>query len=409
MKHICIEVSICLVTLLASKAGASNESPDIYVIGTGNAPAIASDSKNHLHVVFERRRSDKVIDIFYSESSDGAKTWTSPKDIADTPGNSSRPDIAVEKGGGIDVVWTDTTTGETTPDIYFSRSIDGGKTWTKALDVSNTPGASTEPAIATGPNNSIHLIWTDTSKGKKSQDIYYCCSTDGGKTWAKDPLFPAVDISNTIGSSSQPAIAVGADGTVHSTWLDGTPGESHPDIYYAQNLEGTWNIPTNVSHSPRVSSHPSVACFKNKVVLPWSDNSTKLKAPDIWCAVGHTQEELATTKPLNISDTTGVSSKPAIAAGEKGNVAIVWKDTSNSEERPDIFARISNESSSEFTTVLDLTHSQSVSDRPDVTIAGDKMFAVWEDINIEAGKSTLKVTGMEWKGMQTAPAKEVSP
>jgi photosystem II stability/assembly factor-like uncharacterized protein len=410
VKHFAVRVaSLCLVSL--SLPAWSSSELSIYPIATGNSPAIASDRAGHLHVAFEGREPDKnVVDIFYSESSDDGKTWTSPKDVSATPGNSSHPDITVEKGGAIDVVWTDTTAGVKTPDIYFSRSTDGGQTWTRAADISNTPGASIEPTVAAGPDNAIHVGWSETSKGEENSEIYYLSSLDGGKTWAKDPLLPAVNISNTPDKSTEPAIAVGADGAVHAAWLDSSPGETHPDIYCAQNLVGSWSQPINVSHSPRSSSHPVLACgSKDRVFLAWSDNSRKEKAADIWCAIFRSQSNLANAKPVNISGSSGVSSEPAIATGEKGLVAIVWTDTTSGESHPDIFARVSNDGGSDFTNVTDLSNTRGVSKHPDVTIAGGNMFVVWEDVNVEGTRSTIKVISMNVKNISTGPAQDVDP
>ena len=413
MKHCSLVlVWVLLASFLPWQAFAAIKSDQIYDIAAGNSPSIASDSQGHLHVAFEGKESDKnVVDIFYSESSDNGKSWTSPKDISGTPGNSSHPDIAVEGGGGIDVVWTDTTSGEKTPDIYFSRSTDDGKTWTQATDISHTSGASTEPAVATGPDNSIHVLWSDTTKGERNRDIYYCASSDGGKTWAKDPLLPAVNVSNTPGNSSEPTIAVGRGGTVHAAWLDSSPGETHPDVFYAQKLDGSWTNMTNVSHSPRISSHPSLTCgsSKDKVFLVWSDNSRKEKAADIWCLVSRTEDHFSKGRPINISSTPGVSSEPRITAGGMGRLSIVWSDSSRGEKSPDILARVSLDGGSDFTNVLDLSNTSGVSKHPDVTITGSTMFVVWEDTNLEGTKSTIKLTSLDIKGVSTGPAQDVDP
>jgi hypothetical protein len=264
--------------------------------------------------------------------------------------------------------------------------------------------------VATGPDNSIHVLWSDTSKGEKNRDIYYCCSRDGGKTFAKDPLLPAVDVSNTPGNSSEPAIAVGQDGTVHAAWLDSTPGDTHPDIFYAQNVTGKWTNVTNVSHSPRVSDHPTLACgAKGKIFLAWADNSKKLTAPDIWCVISRTEEHFSKSRPLNISNTPGVSTEPAMATGEMGRLAIVWADTTTGEKSPDIFGRVSLDGGAEFTNVLDLSRTPGVSKHPHVTITDSKMFVVWEDVNVEGTKSTIKVNAMDIKDVPTGPIQEVDP
>src|SRR6202034_1135676 len=114
-------------------------------------------------------------------------------------------DVTVETNGAIDVAWKDTSPGEQSPDIFFSRSADGGKTWTYAADVSNTAGASTEPAISCGTDDSIHVVWVDTSASPTNPDIYHSVSGNAGEAWSKPE-----NISKTPGISREPDVTVGS-------------------------------------------------------------------------------------------------------------------------------------------------------------------------------------------------------
>jgi hypothetical protein len=375
-------------------------------VGAGHHPRLAVDGTGKLSVVFENiKHGSKIQDIFYSSSIDGGLTWTTAVDLSNTPGTSSHPDIAVEKSGAVDVVWGDTTDA-TSPDIYFVRSQDGGTTWTEPFDISNTPGVSDEPAIALAADNSLHVVWTDTSKGENKKDIYYAGSYDSGKTWSKDPLLPAIDISNTPGASTEPAIATDESGGVHVVWLDSTPGETHPDIYYAHKKGNAWTQPLNVSHSPRVSDHPTIGCGpKEKVYVAWLDHSQKPEAPDIWCAVASKPDQFE--KPINISDTPGVSGEPSLAADNKGRVVFVWTDTSKTFRQPDIFARLSNDCTNDFTKVMDISNTPGVSLHPQAIIVDDKMVAIWEEL-LE-GKGLIKLTSISLKDIGTGPPAEVNP
>jgi hypothetical protein len=403
--------------LLIATAGAAHAAkiPDlsafthltkIHDVAQGRKPRIAGD-KHGLYVVFEERPlGAKYQDIFYVTSSDGGLTWTSPVNISNTAAISTHPDIAVEKTGAIDVIWCGADGNQGGTDIFFTRSSDGGKTWAQPIDISNTPGISTEPALATSPDNSIHVVWTDTSKGEKNKDIYYTSSFNGGKKWAKDPLLPATDISNTPGSSTEPAIAADEDGVVHVAWLDSTPGETHPDIYYVRKDNDNWSQPLNVSHSPRISDHPTIGCgSKGKVYVAWLDHSQKPTAPDIWCAIATKSNQFE--KPINISNTPGVSGEPAVAADRQGRVAFVWTDTSKTFIRPDIFARISNDCGDDFTTVMDISNTPGISVSPDVIIVGDKMILVWEEL--VDNKRYVKLTSMDIKNLATGPPMYVDP
>jgi hypothetical protein len=298
------------------------------------------------------------------------------------------------------VLWRDTTSGELRPDIFFSRSIDGGQTWAKALDISNTPGVCSEPAIAIGPHDSIHAVWVDTSSNNGRPDIFYSVSTDSGKSWSSYE-----DISPTPGISREPFLAVAGDGTIHAGWIDSSSGEEHPDVYYTTKSAGVWSKPIDISNSPRVSSHPSIACAnKGRVFICWSDNSQKANAADIWCAQGKNGKF---EKPLNVSDTPGVSSQPTIVSDQSKRVAVVWSDTSSGVTHPHIFSRVSTDNGADFSNVMDITKTRGASKNPSATFVGTKMLVVWEEL---AGNvSNVKATSLETKGIATGPVDQVNP
>jgi hypothetical protein len=376
---------LSLSTSAVFAAGAS----DIHNVGEGHKPCIAADSKGHLHAVFEAiAKGSKVSDIFYSESIDLGKTWTAPVDISKTAGTSLHPAIAVEKNGAVDIGWNDTTSGEGSPDIYFARSADGGKTWSKPLDISNTPAASDEPALAVGPDNSIHMVWSDTSGGEKNADIYYSTSKDGGKTWGRDPLLPADNISQTPAVSSEPTIAVGSDGSVNVAWRDTTLGKSHPDIFYVRGTKGSWTKPVDVSNNLGVSFDPDLNCGPNgKVYLAWSDNSKHENSPDILCSEASGGGGF--DKAVNVSNTPGVSNSPDLDSDAAGHTVLVWSGTFNAADKnPDIFAVINRGKG--FSTPTNLSNTWGSSENPDVTVFNKKYYVIWEEV--DGSKSTVKVT-----------------
>jgi BNR repeat-containing family member len=398
------QISIGTLCLFLGLQAGSVQAREIRDLGLGSAPDIAADSKGNLNIVFEGYEKDsKIPDIFFTQSNDGGDKWSAAKNISHAPGISSHPAIAVERDGAIDVVWSDTTSGAAQPDIYFARTTDGGKSWTEPKNISRTPGESTEPAIAAGPDNSIHVVWCDTSKGETNKDIYYCSTTDAGKTWSNDAPAMLFDVSNTAGASSIPAIAVADDGSVHAAWVDNSTGEIRPDIYYARKENAAWSKPIDVCSTARHSAHPSIASVKNNVYICWSDNSEQEKAADIWLAIS--DKSLVFRKPLNISSTIGASSEPDMASDQSGRVGIVWQDSSHGVEKPDIYARFSLDQCANFSNVFDLSNTATISMHADATISGHKMFVVWEEL--EATEMRLKVTSMELKKAPAAPADEV--
>ncbi len=91
--------------------------------------------------------------------------------------------------------------------------MDSGRTWNKSVNISHTPGASQDAQLAVGADDTIHVVFSDVSDQSVSRDIFYTSSADGGKTWSSD--LQVENVSNSKTDSSEPGIAVGADGIVH--------------------------------------------------------------------------------------------------------------------------------------------------------------------------------------------------
>lgn len=163
------------------------------------------------------------------------------------------PSLAMGKDGAIHLVWLDRGTlgtadkvGATAPgghshqswsDVYYSRSDDGGKTFSAPQRVNAADGevwgfSVSKPSIGIGPRGTVHVTYpaneiSDTS-GKPVAVMHYVRSTDGGKTFSK-PLRlntnPPEDLSSAVHGGLAQAqafgtLSVGPEGNVYVAWLD---------------------------------------------------------------------------------------------------------------------------------------------------------------------------------------------
>lgn len=74
-------------------------------------------------------------------------------------------------------------------DVHFSRSSDGGQTWSPAQRLNSvTTGWQWFGTMAVGPNGRIDVVWNDTRNagGGVQSELFHTYSTDGGQTWAAD-------------------------------------------------------------------------------------------------------------------------------------------------------------------------------------------------------------------------------
>lgn len=117
-------------------------------------------------------------------------TWNSvtlPVVISDPPPQSlsgaNNPQIAASGSSTLDVVWSEDAGGS--PNILHSRSLNGGNSWSVPMAVVSTPPRSSNPALAIGQNGSLHVVWEEGTIPSKT--IYYAQGIPGSGsniTWS---------------------------------------------------------------------------------------------------------------------------------------------------------------------------------------------------------------------------------
>jgi hypothetical protein len=118
-----------------------------------------------------------------------------------------QPGIAV-LGNTIYATWLDDRLGGSQPDVYFSKSTDGGATWGANVRVSEVPYDDwpDDPVITVQPNGVIWIAWYlfYTSGSNTVNDVRLARSTNGGQSWER---YTVVDGVNDNSDLWRPAIA----------------------------------------------------------------------------------------------------------------------------------------------------------------------------------------------------------
>ena len=192
--------------------------------GGSDVPTIAVDPSGYLHVVWEDA-TPLNKEIFYKKSTDGGDTWAANKRLTWNSGNSAAATITADLSGNLHVVWYDNTPGDY--EIYYIKSADGGAAWTTSERLSWTSDNSYQPAMSIGSSSNLHVVWYDDTPGNR--EIYYTKSTDGGATWTTSQR-----LTWTSGVSWHPAICTDASGNPYVFWQNNAPGNH--EIYYKKNI-----------------------------------------------------------------------------------------------------------------------------------------------------------------------------
>ncbi len=229
-------------------------------IGNSGIPKLSAYG-DQVYLVWEDN-SKGDYEVFLCKSSDAGASFHVPIDISTTTGQSGTPEVAVS-GNNVYAVWMDNTSGNY--DILFTKSVDGGNTFAKPVDISNLKGDSGYPQFAVWQNN-LYVTWTQTMSGI-NYDVFFAKSSDNGNTFDAP-----INLSNNFGPSGWPKIA--SDGNIYVSWVDSTPGKF--DILITKSTDGgaTFENATNLSHSKSESYENDMAVLNNAVYMVWQEGQS---------------------------------------------------------------------------------------------------------------------------------------
>lgn len=172
----------------------------------GLPPTLRVAADGTLYVLFPGRSSDNTIPhrLFMARSQDQGRTFTvteiaKPVEANTTPTFQWSP--AGGPSGSLHVVWEDTRDGAPlgVKDIYYSRSVDAGATFTPPRRVTDDDPqkqlSQFNPNLSIAPNGRLDAVWWDfrDGAGLYANDVYYSYSYDNGDTWS--PNFRVTDRS----------------------------------------------------------------------------------------------------------------------------------------------------------------------------------------------------------------------
>ena len=283
---------------------------------SGDAPCIAVDKNNRIHVVWVN-----VIDevehchAFYS-CYDG-DSWSTPVDITPNAVQANNLSITTDTFGHPHITWTDfvayagelyyTSYNGTTwvgpvrmPDIMpytnalgtsrilcdsrnrihlvwssvYDASIENievfytrleGDTWWHPVKISDDPQYSAIPDMALDKNLNLHVVWMDYTG---TFGVKYSVGT--GDSWSTPVLLP----DPTDGQSCEPTIAVDTNNTPHVVWEERAPYPTYVFIAYTYCKDSEWTGICTLSTLDNNAWEPKIACNStNAICVVWDQGS----------------------------------------------------------------------------------------------------------------------------------------
>jgi len=216
----------------------------VSVIGL-NSPKIIADQNDTLHIVWASQ-SPKAL--YYTKMDYALNIIQDSVRISDNPdfGKYNGMYLTVDRKDRLHVMWHEGKTGTTdVPEVYYSRSIDGGTTWSLKDSLSVHEGLSS--AFPRGQFNAysgdtLAIFWRDSSIAPTNDwDIKMVVSQDGGANWS----FPPTVINSNINYQGDPDLVIAPNGRFHLFYHEADTSQPYWAMRllygYSDDLGVTWN------------------------------------------------------------------------------------------------------------------------------------------------------------------------
>ena len=324
---------------------------DDTVNATQTYASIALGPEGSVHVAWNDYRNDQDgrfvpdggidgindADIYYSKSEDGGNTFSQNVKVNDDIENSQYTHhhrfISVDYGGKVHVVWSDERNGRA--DVYYANSTDGGLTFNPNLKVSDGNVSAAVPSLAVDSAGTIFVVWRDSRNATAGERIFLSRSYDGGESFEKSQM---IDDSPTTLMQDDPEIAVVGD-IVGVVWFESLSVKAYLSV--SSDGGSTFSGPKRPSESePSVPEwEPSISINNSRyIAVTWRDRRTS--DYDIYFSGSH---DLGQTFEANVrvnDDATMFHQfMPSVVTDDNGYVYVVWHDARSGVKCDIYFAR----------------------------------------------------------------------
>lgn len=342
----------------------------------------AFDRQNRLWIV-RTEPVDKNAHVILQRSDDNGTTWqpairaTTTAEPVSADGE-NRPKLAFGPRNEIYVTWTSPTSEKFTGDIRFTRSLDGGKSWSAPAVVHRDRQVITHrfESLLVDQVGRVWVTWIDkrdlgAAQAAKQEysgaAVYYAYSDDQGATWRGDykladhsceccrialtldakgravamwrHVFPPNERDHAFAVLQPegkgvvvervtmdhwkidacphhgPSLAITADGTRHAVWFNQVNGDGR--VFYGR-LTGS--EPAAVRPLPVGAAHADVAARGNRVAIVWKRFDGTMTRVESWLSQDGGRN--FTAGPT--LQTAGNSDQPRLLSNDKATL-VVWR------------------------------------------------------------------------------------
>ncbi len=339
--------------------------------------------------------------LYFARSADGGQTFSQPLRISTKDGELwgfavSRPRIAVGKSGVIHVFYSANRRAPSSPrqavDACYSRSTDGGKTFTPPRTLNSQSGGLDDGELneahcfggmGVAPNGDVHAFWIDTrymTSEKDNGSIYTAVSRNEGKTFERERMLfratacPCCQLNVAFLPKGEVILSsrnVTADGARDSSIAVSKDGGRTYSAFVAT-TPNKWMINACPLKPAMLATDRD-----GRIYAAWFSGAEKPAGS--FFAVSEDGGKSFST-PIALHPEASTPDRPQIAVSSDGSVTVAWDAVAGQVRR--VYLRVSTDHGKTFGPVVELDAPPGAANYPALAATGDgKVFVAWQQNN----------------------------
>ncbi|MBI2011173.1 exo-alpha-sialidase [Candidatus Daviesbacteria bacterium] len=246
-------------------------------------PSIAIDSKDNIHLVWYGTDDPKLENnrqIKYAKSLDGGDTWSTAANVSYVDGFNGQslwqehPDILVGKDDTLFIVWEGKDKNTSNQQIKFSKSLDGGSSWSSWKNIKSANNSQSRPTLVQDSSGKLY-VFTYSKNGLSNQQIWVTSSDDGGDSWSDWS-----NIANSKTDSRHVDATIDTSNNIHTTWRQYDTKTKRTKIYYSFFDGSVWSKPMAVALSKDYQYFSQIGESQGKIFITWFETTNKYEFPE---------------------------------------------------------------------------------------------------------------------------------
>ena len=282
------------------------------------------DREGRLHVIYTAYTEQPpsrlcpeglCSDIFYRRSVDGGRTWSSPFNLSRSEPGSKRIGLMLDGGGNLHAFWEeggDRYRADAHIGVAHAMSRDGGVSWSKPTLFTFAGGVPHQPVVGYDGRGQTIIVWrTVNAEDDVADRVYYQVSADG-LSWSPPQVIPGVWARAAEAQFDTYAMATDSSGTLHLVGvLRRSPREGQPGLFHLEWDGEQWSSPELIMVGNGYPEYPRLAIEDGNVLhVVWAVREFPEYTPqrvDVW----YSAKRLAAPRWTPTPRSTSVPTLPA--------------------------------------------------------------------------------------------------